>query len=239
MTKRVFFSVLLFSSSITSSYSQITPLATLSLGGSYVAKQQRQAITFISPFEDTYLGRLSQTQLVGGLFLGIRTPITQNVEGQIGISYYRTDSFVTSGTIYQFSSPDFANLGYRYNTQFQRIYFEGKLLTTWKKQLHPFINAAVGQAQNKSFDYYEFPLVSHAVPGATPFANQSSSAFSYMLGLGLEKELRPHIRLGGSYRFVDFNDAHLSLSPDQESIAALGYNKLNASEFLIQLSYLG
>lgn len=239
MKKRIFFSTLGLCFTLTSVAAQIKPLVTLNLGVDVFNQTQSQNITLLSPFYNTYSGGVDQNKFVGGILVGFQAPVTNALAAQLGISYYQNNSIQARGTIYQFGDPAFGNLGYQYNIKSQRIYAEGKVLTTWHKQFHPFISGAVGQARNKAYRYHEFILSSDAALVDQLFLDHSTNSFSYLLGLGIENELTEHIRLGCSYRWVNLNKVELAGSAYQESPQPLHNNPLHVNEFLIQLSYLG
>src|SRR5476651_345320 len=79
------------------------PVATLSAGTDVVTTHMNQTITLVAPFQNTYISTNTKADFVGGLFLGVETPLFQCLSGQLGLSYYQNDAYQAQGTVYQFS----------------------------------------------------------------------------------------------------------------------------------------
>lgn len=228
-----------FCYAITASSLQIQPVTTVSMGSGLVDVNQQQNIVFIAPLQNTFNSKANASPFVTGAFLGLQTSVQHALQAQIGASYYYNTAFNVRGTIDEFGTPLYKNLGYDFKLTSQAVYAEGKLLTTWRQVVHPFITAGVGQVYNRTSHYDEYPLVDSSVVTNLAFGDNSTNGFSYFLGLGVENEVTQHVHLGFSYRWVDLNKAQLASSPYQESPAPLGTNTMYANELLIQLSYLG
>ena len=239
MQKRIIFAFVLFGVFCGLVQAQIRPVATVNLGLDFIDQTQAQELVFIPPFYNTYTSQINQNKFLGGIFLGIETPLFNSLFAEVGLSYYKNSSLRATGVVSQFGDPHYDNLAYQYSIASQRLYAEGKLLSKKYNLFHPFISSGVGQAYNKATNFHEFKLSSEAVPLDSGFPDQSRHAFSYFLGLGLENELTQHVRLGCSYRWVSLNQAYLGSSVFQDESTSSLHNKLNANELLIQLSYLG
>jgi opacity protein-like surface antigen len=238
MKKKIYLIGVVTASLISPVNAGIRPLATVSLGVSSVNQYTNQNITIISPFQNSYTGNGRDTQALGGIFVGIERPVTASISAQLGISYYQNNSYKMGGVIYQFADPAFDNLGYHYGIKSKRGLVEGKLIAAVFNRYHPFVKVGLGQAINKAFNYREFGRVEDAIPMEIGFANHMSHSFSYLLGLGIEKALSNHIRIGVAYQWVKIGKVSLGLTSLQDSTDTLCTNQSHVNEFLFQLSYL-
>lgn len=215
------------------------PIASLSAGTDVVNIHMTQNITILSPFQNSYVSNNRIEDFVAGLFVGIETPVFNNVLGQLGISYYRNDGYLAQGIVYQFTDPAMGNLFYQYSIQSQRFLLESKLLATCHEKYHPFINVGLGRSKNTASDYVETAVVSTSVPMSPGFSNNTSYSFTYLIGAGVEIDIDTHTRLGVMYRYVNLGRANLGTTPLQESATTLNNDPLYTNEFMLQLTYLG
>ncbi|MDX1901229.1 MAG: outer membrane beta-barrel protein [Gammaproteobacteria bacterium] len=219
-------------------FSNLHPVFGIAYGVDNVNLTQNKIIALIAPFENTYKSSHRGEASVYNLFVGVESAFQHNIFGQIGLSYYLTNTLTTKGDILQFNDPSFNNLSYQFKTKNQRILIETKLLFTLKQNLHPYLLAGAGLAFNRSYGYSEQSLDGASVPMQSSFANHSATSFSYTVGLGVDVDVSTHVRLGGSYRYVDLGQAGLGTTASQSSTQTLNYNHLKTNEFLVQLDYI-
>lgn len=230
---------LLFLLTATTTHAAIRPIATLSAGADVVTTHMNQNIMIISPFHNNYFSNQRKEDVVGGLFLGVENNVSDNFLAQFGVGYYQNNAYQAEGTIYQFGDPNLGNLYYVYNIQSQRLLLESKLLGTVYNDYHPFINLGVGEAINSASQYTEIPITSADVAMSPVFSNKTIHSFTYLVGVGVDRDITNHIRLGGVYRYVNSGRAALSTTPTQESSDTLKNHPFYANELMLQLSYVG
>jgi opacity protein-like surface antigen len=198
-----------------------------------------QNVTLIAPFQNNYHNNISIFDFVGGLFIGAESQPWHNVFGQLGVSYYNNSSYRIQGVINQFTDPTLNNLRYNYDIQSTRFLVETKILANAAGKYHPFINAGVGTAINNATNYSETPLTSSSIPMVPGFSSHTTTAFTWLIGVGIEMDVSDHLRLGGLVRYSQLGNARLGMTPIQEGPQTLHNNSLHVNEFLLQLSYLG
>lgn len=230
----------------------IKPVVTLSFGAdSFNVKPSNAALVFSSPdssvsLQNSYVStKLSDTEAVGGVFLGAEFPVNSVLHLQLGASYYNdVDGAQMRGDIYHsvVGMPplsSMANAYYTYEVQSQRVLFESKLLWMMKSQFHPYVDIGLGEAFNHSKNYME---TSYPYDGGSSFpmnpglGNDSVDSFTYMAGLGIDVDLGRLVRLGVGYRYVDLGQSRLSTTPIEQGATTLKNNSLTSNEFLVQLS---
>ncbi len=218
---------------------QIHPVVNIAAGVDTASVSTQSTIGMIAPFTNTYLGtNANNTQVLAGLFLGGETELPSQWRWQYGVRFFQTDAFDVQGDVYQFSDPLFYNLTYQYEIRNRRVMAETKLFATFKSSWHPYGVAAVGEAFNFAGNYQEIPLSSTSVPMQQPFQDHTTSDLAYSFGLGLDYSCTQHMRIGASYRWSELGKASLGTSPIQDSTSTIQHSRLQASEFLVELSYV-
>lgn len=216
------------------------PVISLSVGADHTNVFSTKSITFIPPFQNTYIGTHHyDTEAVLGIFLGEEIECRQAWTWQLGVSYFQNNEFTAEGNVYQFSDPAFNNFTYQYNIQSKRLAIETKISRAFQQIWHPYVSAGIGAARNDAYGYTELPNTSDAVPMTQPFASHTTTSFIYLVGLGMDVDLQQHLRAGVSYRFVSLGQASLGSTPLQAAPNTLSHSHLNTNEFLVQISYIG
>jgi len=213
---------------------------TVETGSDSVYFKLTRNITLEQPYQDSFADENHSTALFGGLFAGLEQPLRRGLLWQIGLSYYLTSPLTANGTIFQFTDTSFGNLNFQSQIRSQRVLVETKLLATLPltMPLHPYLLAGLGGAANTAYGYNETQVMSYAVLHPDRFSSHTTYSPSYALGLGMELELNPRLRLGGGYRYVYLGSASLGSMPSQESSDKLKYKNLVSNEFVFSLSYL-
>ncbi|MFI4919512.1 MAG: outer membrane protein [Legionellales bacterium] len=220
-------------------HANIRPLMTASVGVDQTSIYRNTTILMLTPFTNTYTGiHKSNTQAVGGLFLGAESKLSSLWGWQYGIRYFQTHAFNVRGNVYQFSDPLYNNLTYQYRIENRRVLAESKLLITVKTKYHPYVVGALGESFNRAYGYHELPISSADAPMTQPFANTKTSVFSYSLGLGVDMELTQHVRLGLNYRWSQLGKASLGKTPLQDGTTTITHAHLPTNEFLLEVGYL-
>lgn len=215
-------------------------VSTLTIGPDFVSPGQTQTLTLLPPFQNTYTkGDTSQTVADAGVFAGIERKFNSKLSVQLGASWYVNTQITPSGSVWQFTLPEFHDLNYAYHIHHTRVMVTTKLLTTTPQysRLHPYISGEVGAAFNRTRDYQESPFEIGALPMAS-FVNHNQTSFAWGVGLGLDYNLSQHVRLGAGYQFSDLGSASLGPTPASLTNQTLNLSHNYANQLRVQLTIL-
>ncbi len=140
----------------------------------------------------------------------------------------------TSSTVYN----------YRYAIETQQILASMRLFTTTYSRLHPYGEAGIGIALNRASAYQATTREIGNVNVTPHFSNHSTTRLSYILGVGLDAQLTPHLRCGLGYRYSYFGTASLGMgavATDTASIPVtfnVSTNNLYANQILARATYM-
>lgn len=185
-------------------------VATLSLGPVWENAGNTQTFYLASNIEKTYAANHASHALVDGeIFLGIQKPIREKLDAQIGIAVATTGNASLSGNIWDDAQSQFNNYTYSYQVRHTHVAIKGKLLSDRGYIVTPWIIGSVGVGFNQSHDYSNTPTISEAVVMSN-FANNTTTAFTYTLGAGVQRHLDQHWQAGVGYEFADWGRSQLS-----------------------------
>ena len=109
--------------------------------------------------------------------------------------------------------------------------------TQYNQALRPYFSWDLGAAFNKASDYKETPLVSGAV-ATHPFNNNTQTAFTWGLGIGVDVSISKNLRVGAGYQFADFGSVSLGRTPAANTSQTLSFPHLYSNQLRFQLSIL-
>jgi opacity protein-like surface antigen len=223
------------------------PVVTASVGGSQSKIGTSQTI-YLDEFSNTYVSSSgsSKTKVFAGIFAGAeRVPSSNKFSTefscwryQLGIGLYQNEASKASGVVNEFSIPEYNNLDFNYYVRSRYALAEGRVLYIINNFLAPYVMVGGGVVRNKAHGYLETPRIDTAVP-MTPFANKTKTTGAYTLGGGLEFIVFPNVRFGAGYRFADLGSAELGVSPAQTTTNTLKINKVEAHQFIFQITAVG
>jgi opacity protein-like surface antigen len=222
----------------------IKPVVTLSLGADNAQFTQTSPTIYFGPtvidmFNVYVPTNTSNTQLLGGVFVGAQFDVTSKIAWQLGASYYQNSDFQLQGNAYQQGLSSMINSYYNYDVASTRVFAETKLLCNLKNIFHPYVDAGVGDAFNRSSNYLERP---YPFNGADTYptlveANHTAGNFAYMAGLGVDVNLTKNLLVGLGYRYADLGKSSLSVSTSTAPNAAtLQTTALTSNEYLLQIT---
>lgn len=113
----------------------------------------------------------------------------------------------------------------------------GKLLWGNPKRIQPYVSAGLGLGFNTSHGFSITPKI-HQEVAAPPFGNYTELAFTYMLGVGLQKEISRHWQIGIGYEFADWGQSHLATAPGQTLNGGLSQSNLYINALQVNLTYI-
>ncbi|MCL9684364.1 outer membrane protein [Legionella maioricensis] len=214
------------------------PFGVFNVGADFIRSGRSQTVTLLPPFSNHYTNSdnyQSSGSLGGGL--GIESFKSERLFWQLGVSAYFDSQVTNSGDVWQFGLPEFNNLTYSYQTQYSRIVASGKILSTVKQRIHPYLSGELGVGFNRVSGYHEIPLIPEVLP-MSPFRSATQSSFTWGAGVGLDVDLNAPVRLGIGYQFADLGKASLGLSPAQLTNDTLHVSNSYTHQVRIQLTAL-
>jgi opacity protein-like surface antigen len=196
----------------------------------------------INPITDQFYNYTPADQNVAvglwELFIGAEWTINPHWGWQMGLGYNETGHWGAKGTFVQGADPQSANeYSYRYDIVGRQLMLENKFYYHYDKA-HPYLFLGLGASFNRAYDYRT------NVPSFSTFTREyqdhNETNFTYAVGLGFDRDLSKHTRLGLGYRFVDLGKVSLGKALIDTTVASgtLSENHLYASEFVFQLTLL-
>jgi opacity protein-like surface antigen len=182
----------------------------------------------------------SQSRALLGAFIGQEYQPLSRFAVQFGLAYYQPSSaYSVKGLLTQGPAVLTATqLNYGYNVITRQVLLEGKLLTNWRQRYYPYVSLGLGEAFNNASGYQ---ISTPSLLTKTPlYAAARNHSFAYRLGIGMDVELVPHVRMGLGYRFSDLGKINLGTALIN-SIPINGILKqthLYTNELLGQMSYI-
>lgn len=184
-----------------SSYA-IQPVVTLSGGIATPLGGQSQNLTFANTTFNYQPDNSSVVKPIFGGSIGLEYALNKSWIWQFGLGFYQTASNSVSGEEDQapMLNPNAGNFwNYHYNVQSRQILFENKLFLTLPKEMYPYFFLGLGEGFNRTSGFEVTPQNSGEVATAV-YGNNTNENFVYMTGLGLDKNISKHLRLGVGYR---------------------------------------
>ena len=102
--------------------------------------------------------------------------------------------------------------------------------------LTPWISGSLGIGFNTAHDFQNTPLINEAVVNPN-FASHTQVAFTYTVGVGLQKTLNQHWQAGLGYEFADWGQSLLGRAAEQTLNNGLALNHLYTNGILFNLTY--
>lgn len=213
-------------------------VVTLSAGPSWENAGDTQTLNLAPEIIKTYAANnATHTLATGDLFVGVKTCLPRNLQAQVGLDVATTGSADLSGDIWDDASPEFNNYTYQYNIKHTHLALKGKLLGDFNLPIMPWISATIGVGYNRAYDFTSAPRIFQAV--ATPgFASNTTTTFTYALGVGVERQINPNWQFGLGYEFADWGRSELGAMPQQSSGLGLSLSHLYTHSLLLNVTYL-
>ena len=212
-------------------------VATLSLGPVWESTGNTQTFYLAPNIEKTYSANHASHALVDGeIFLGIQKPIHEKLDGQIGLAVATTGNASLSGNIWDDAESQFNNYTYSYQVRHTHVAIKGKLLSDRGYIVTPWISGSMGVGFNQAHNYSNTPTISEAVVMSN-FASNTTTAFTYTLGAGVQRHLNPHWQAGIGYEFADWGRSQLNRASEQTFNSGLSLSHLYTNGFLLNLTY--
>ncbi|MCR9191853.1 MAG: porin family protein [Gammaproteobacteria bacterium] len=174
---------------------------------------------------------------MGEIFVGGQHAVSSLVSGQIGLAVGAGGNAKATGDIWEDANPDFNNFTYGYKINHAQVTIKGKLLTEFKGVFQPYVSAGFGLSFNRAFDFTISPDIYEEV-APPPFHDDVTTTYTYSLGVGMQKQLRPNIYFGIGYEFADWGVANLGAATGQTLNGGLQLNHVYTNELLFSINYI-
>ena len=171
------------------------------------------------------------------VFLGIHRPLSERVQAQFGLAIAATTDVSATGEIWDDEEPPHNNFIYSYKVQHAHLAAKGKLVIDIKRPVKPYLSGSIGVGFNRASGYNNVPLIFEA-GHIDNFTNNTVTALTYTLGLGLQYELSRNWQVGGGYEFADWGSNELGKAADQTMNSGLSMNHLYTNNFMLNITYL-
>jgi opacity protein-like surface antigen len=232
-----------FGETVSMTASNTDLLIGLSIGSTWVSGNKTQTINLEPDVVKTYTA--SQTNNVipsFELFVGGQKPIvtTQLMPytflGQLGLSVAEAGNANLTGDIWEDADPNFDNFNYKYKVNHVHVGVKGRLMGDCGHFVEPYISGSIGVGFNRAYGFTITPKISEEV-AAPAFASNTTTAFSYTLGIGLQKTFK-NLQVAIGYEFSDWGRSSLSLAAGQTTIQTPKLNHLYAQTLQLSLFYV-
>lgn len=215
-----------------------TWVGSIAAGPVWARGGEAQTFYLAPEIEKTYAARKSTNALASGeLFIGIQKALLSQWLGQLGLAVTTAGNTTLRGVIWDDADPEFDNHLYQYKVRNTGVAVKGKLLLDKDYWLMPWVNASLGVGFNRAHDFNNTPLIFEALPNPN-FADHTKTAFTYTLGIGVQKPLNDHWQLGVGYEFADWGKSELGRASGQTLNTGLKLNHLTTNGVLLNLTYV-
>ena len=212
-------------------------VATLSVGPVWESGGNTQTFYLAPNIEKTYAANHASHALIDGeIFLGIQKPLREKLEGQIGLAVATTDNASLSGNIWDDADSLFNNYTYSYQVRHTHVAIKGKLLADRGYFATPWVSGSLGVGFNQAHDFSNTPTINEAVVMSN-FASNTTTAFTYTLSAGVQRQLNQHWQAGIGYEFADWGRSQLNRASGQTLNSGLSLSHLYTNGLLFNLTY--
>jgi opacity protein-like surface antigen len=231
----------IFSTSLFADIPDKTFLIGLSAGPTFVSGNETQTLNLQPDIRKTYTADNTNTIFDFPsieLFMGWQKPLrNQSLLGQLGIVLAGAGNAKLQGDVWEDADPNFNNFNYNYKVQHAHIAIQGRLTGNVGLSFEPYISASAGLGFNRAFDFKISPNISEEV-AAPPFKSNTTTAFVYTLGIGIQKTLNSHFQAAIGYEFADWGNVSLSRAAGQTIGHGLSLNHLYANQIQFSVFYI-
>lgn len=213
----------------------------LSFGPAWTQPGEMQTFFLFPDVQKAYNPNIhTRATILGEITAGYHGQVCNYFNGMIGLAIGAGPQIKLSGDIWEDGDPNFNEYFYDYHVSEWHIAMKGRLATrnlTVLQSVQPYVSASLGLGFNRAFDFSITPKDYANVP-SPPFTNHTSSAFSYTLGAGLQKEINSNWQVALGYDFADWGKSNLSKATGQLLNSGLLLNHFFMHELQISLIYL-
>lgn len=220
----------------------LNPLLGVSVGPTWGAVNGRETFYLQPDVQKTYVASTNnETFVTAELYVAGQKQLhprllTRPVMGQVGLVVAWAGDAELSGDVWEDANPNFNNFNYAYKMNHTYVALKGRLLGGFEYAAEPYISGSIGVGFNRAYDYTETRKIPEEVP-APNFSAYTKTAFSYTLGVGLQKELMSHLQAAIGYEFSDWGRSQLGRAAGQSLNQGLSAKHLYAQQLQCSLFY--
>lgn len=216
-----------------------SPVVTASMGFGWNNVGEMQTILVQPDVGKAYIATDTTGSIFQGeLFAGVQQRLNPRVLGQVGVAFAGATGAGMNGEIWEDADPELANYTYNYRINHSRVAIEGKLLADLDLLFMPYVNGSVGAGFNKAYNFTIRPKLEEEIP-APDFQSNTTTSFTYTVGVGLQKALNKHWQMGLGYQFADWGNSQFAPAPEQTLNTGLAQSHIYVNSILFNLSYFG
>lgn len=218
------------------------PLIGLSAGPTWGSGNKTQSFYLQPDVQKTYVSsNNNQTFVTAELFLAGQTSLhprllTKPVAGQLGVVIAWAGDADLSGNVWEDANPNFNNFTYAYKMNHTYVALKGRLLGEFNYFAEPYVSGSLGVGFNRAYAFNETSKIQEEIP-APPFEAYTQTAFSYTLGIGIQKAVTPQLQAAIGYEFSDWGRSHLARAVGQTLNQGLTLSHLYAEQLQVSLFY--
>lgn len=211
------------------------PIITVSAGASWGSAGQNQYLYPFAPPANYYYShdKTTSTMATGGIFFGLQRFVYPGVIGQLGLGAAGVSDADVNGSLSVNGVPDVGTYSYKVNHT--RVELKGKLIATCYQMVQPYVSGSLGVGFNQAHDYQ--PTFIPGLAYKPWFETDSTVAFAYTVGLGVQTMLNSHWQVGAGYEFADLGKSYLG-SSDSLLNQGQGLTHFYTNSAIFSLSYL-
>lgn len=215
----------------------------LSAGPTWISGNQTQTISLQSDVVKTYTADRNNHLLPSfELFVGRQKPLAKPLLShtfmeQFGLSIVEASNADLTGDIWEDADPNFNNSYYTYKIKHMHVAAKGRLILDEGHAVEPYVSGSVGVGFNRAYQFTITPRIPTEV--ASPaFGANTTTTFSYTLGIGLQKRFYENLQVAIGYEFADWGKSSLSPAANQTTSQNPTLNHLYAHTLQLSLLYV-
>ncbi|CAM2843959.1 outer membrane protein [Legionella worsleiensis] len=211
-------------------------IITLSGGASWAAPGQDQYL-YPEPIPRfNYYIYNSKSSALGNaeLFFGLQRMVRPDILGELGLGVAGATDATATGTVNVDGIGDLYSFQYKVNHV--RVEMKGRLIGHLIQPVQPYISGSLGAGFNHSHGFNSLSISPYLYPSPW-FADETTVAFSFTLGAGVQMILNPNWQLALGYQWGDWGKSYLG--GDGNTITkGPRLSHLYTNEVLASLSYV-
>lgn len=213
-------------------------VAELGLGAAWEGAGKTQTITLAPDIVKTYSATKGSDALaVGELFLGMQHNYSEMYQWQLGMEVATTGNARLKGQIWDDAEPQFNNYNYYYKVNHTHLDLKAKLLANLGYWATPWISGGLGVGFNRASNFSNVPTIFEAVPNSN-FSANTETAFTYSLGVGLQRAISQNWFVGLGYEFSDWGKSRFGRAQGQTLNQGPSLSHLYTNGVLLRVSYV-
>ena len=156
----------------------------------------------------------------------------------LGLRYKHLFSTDIGNQVIQYSTPEFTNYNYHWKISSDALLLSTKLNLFQSGYFLPYLNGGIGVAFNHTSSYSEAALTG-VTPRISPaFSNHDKTAFTYILGAGVDWQPYPQFIMSLGYEFQDLGNLSSGNGAGVWSQSALYSGSFQSNAAVLSISYL-